>query len=133
MYYLVIPFVKIHTIIVRCCCRTECSKLVFLLIRGLVTSWLDYGNTTLFWITDQLMHRLEMVWRSTVRIVMQTRRSDRQSMTTILQRLYWLPLKLIFVKFRRKVTLIWICLVGINGISIDRVYKNNILGVMIYD
>ena len=31
------------------------------------------------------MHRLEMVWRSTVRIVMQTRRSDRQSMTTILE------------------------------------------------
>ena len=38
IYYLIIPFVKIHTIIVRCCCRTECSKLVFLLIRGLVTS-----------------------------------------------------------------------------------------------
>ena len=42
------------------------------------------------------MHRLEMVWRSTVRIVMQTRRSDRQSMTTILQRLYWLPMKILF-------------------------------------
>ena len=42
------------------------------------------------------MHRLEMVWRSTVRIVMQTRRSDRQSMTAILQRLYWLPMKILY-------------------------------------
>ena len=70
--------------IVPCCCRTECSKLVFLLIRGLVTSRLDYGNATLFGISDQLIHRLEMVRQSTVRIVMPTRRSDRQSMTTIL-------------------------------------------------
>ena len=42
------------------------------------------------------MHRLEMVLRSTVRIVMQTGRSDRQSMTTILQRLYWLPMKILY-------------------------------------
>ena len=42
------------------------------------------------------MHRLEMVRRSTVRIVMQTRRSDRQSMTTILQRLYWLPVNILY-------------------------------------
>ena len=58
---------------------------MFLLIRGLVTSRLDYGNATLFGISDQLIHRLEMVRRSTVRIVMPTRRSDRQSMTTILE------------------------------------------------
>ena len=41
---------------------------------------------------DRLLHRLEMVQRSAAR-VMQIRRGDRQSMTTILQRLHWLPVK----------------------------------------
>ena len=39
------------------------------------------------------LHRLEMVQRSAAGIVMQIRRGDRQSMTTILQRLHWLPVK----------------------------------------
>ena len=47
----------------------------------------------LFLITDRLLHRLEMVQRSAARIVMQTRRGDRQSMTTILRQLHWLPIK----------------------------------------
>ena len=63
------------------------------LIHGLVTSRLDYGNAMLFGIADRLLHRLEMVQRSAARIVMQIRRGDRQSMTTILQRLHWLPVK----------------------------------------
>ena len=63
------------------------------LIHGLVTSRLDYGNAMLFLITDRLLHRLEMVQRSAARIVMQIRRADRQSMTTILRQLHWLPIK----------------------------------------
>ena len=63
------------------------------LIHGLVTSRLDYGNAMLFGITDRLLHRLEMVQRSAARIVMQIRRGDRQSMTTILRQLHWLPIK----------------------------------------
>ena len=63
------------------------------LIHGLVTSRLDYGNAMLFGIADRLLHRLEMVQRSAARIVMQIRRGDRQSMTTILQRLHWLSVK----------------------------------------
>ena len=47
----------------------------------------------LFGIADRLLHRLEMVQRSAARVVMQIRRGDRQSMTTILQRLHWLPVK----------------------------------------
>ena len=58
------------------------------LIHGLVTSRLDYGNAMLFGIADRLLHRLEMVQRSAARVVMQIRRGDRQSMTTILQRLH---------------------------------------------
>ena len=47
----------------------------------------------LFGIADRLLHRLEMVQRSAARVVMQIRRGDRQLMTTILQRLHWLPVK----------------------------------------
>ena len=60
------------------------------LIHGLVTSRLDYGIAMLFGIADPLLHRLEMVQRSAARIVLRIRRGDRQSMTTVLQRLHWL-------------------------------------------
>ena len=63
------------------------------LIHGLVTSRLDYGNAMLFLITDHLLHRLEMVQRSAARIVMQIRRGDRQSMTTILRNYTGCPLR----------------------------------------
>ena len=63
------------------------------LIHGLVTTRLDFGNAMLSGIADRLLHRLEMVQRSAARVVMQIRRGDRQSMTTILQRLHWLPVK----------------------------------------
>ena len=53
------------------------------LTHGLVTSRLDYGNAMLFGIADRLLHRLQMVQRSAARVVMQIRRGDRQSMTTI--------------------------------------------------
>ena len=63
------------------------------LIHGLVTSRLDYGNAILYGISDRHMHRLEMVQRSAARIVTQIRRGDRQSMTTILRQLHWLPVR----------------------------------------
>ena len=63
------------------------------LIHGLVTSRLDYGNAILHGISDRHMHRLEMVQRSASRIVRQIRRGDRQSMTTILRQLHWLPVR----------------------------------------
>ena len=40
-----------------------------------------------------VLHRLEMVQRSAARIVMQIRQGDRQSMTTILRQLHWLPVR----------------------------------------
>ena len=63
------------------------------LIHGLVTSRIDYGNAILFGISDRHLHRLEMVQRSAARIIMQIRRGDRQSMTTILGQLHWLPVR----------------------------------------
>ena len=70
-------------------CTTVCKSL----IHGLVTSRLDYGNATLYGISDRHMHRLEMVKRSAARIFRQIRRGDRQSMTTILRQLHWLPVR----------------------------------------
>ena len=58
-----------------------------------MTSRIDYGNAILFGINDRHLHRLEMVQRSAARIVMQIRRGDRQSMTTILRQLHWLPVR----------------------------------------
>ena len=63
------------------------------LIHGLVTSRIDYSNAILFGISDRHLHRLEMVQRSAARIVMQIRRSDWQSMMTILRQLHWLPVR----------------------------------------
>ena len=58
-----------------------------ILIHGLVTLRIDYGNAIVFGISDGHQHRLEMVQRSVARIVMQIRRGDRQSMMTILLQL----------------------------------------------
>ena len=63
------------------------------LIHGLVTSRIDYGKAILFGISDRHLHRMEMVQRSAARIVIQIRRGDRQSMTTILPQLHWLPVR----------------------------------------
>ena len=84
-YYHLSRIAKIRHSLTTSVCKT--------LIHGLVTSRLDYGNAMLFGIADRLLHRLEMVQRSAARIVMQIRRGVRQSMTTILQRLHWLPVK----------------------------------------
>ena len=63
------------------------------LIHGLVTSRIDYDNAIIFGISDRHLHRLEMVQRSAARIVMEIRRGDRQSMTTILRQLHWLSVR----------------------------------------
>ena len=86
MYYLA-RIAKIRDSLTTSVCKS--------LIHGLVTSRLDYGNAMLFLITDRLLHRLDMVQPSAARIVMQIRRGDRQSMTTELWQLYWLPIKIL--------------------------------------
>ena len=84
-YYHLARIAKIRDSLTTSVCKS--------LIHGLVKSRLDYGNAMLFLITDRLLHGLEMVQRSVARIVMQIRRGDRQSMTTILGQLHWLPIK----------------------------------------
>ena len=84
-YYHLARIAKIRDSLTTSVCKS--------VIHGLVTSRLDYGNAMLYLIIDSLLHRLEMVQRSAARIVMQIRRGDRQSMTTILRQLHWLPMK----------------------------------------
>ena len=57
-----------------------------------VISRLDYGNALLYGITDRLLHRLEMIQHSAARIIM-CKRHNRQSITAVLRRLHWLPVK----------------------------------------
>ena len=62
-------------------------------MHALVISRLDYGNELLYGITDRLLHRLEMIQHSAARIIMCIKRHDRQSITAVLRRLHWLPVK----------------------------------------
>ena len=66
-----------------------CKTLVY----ALVISRLDYGNALIYGITDRLLHRLEMIQHSAARIIMCIKRHDRQSITAVLRRLHWLPVK----------------------------------------
>ena len=56
-------------------------------------SRLDYGNALLYAITDRLLHRPEMIQHPVARIIMCIKRHDRQSITTVLRQLHWLPVK----------------------------------------
>ena len=63
------------------------------LVHALVIYRLDYGNALLYGTTDRLLHRLEMIQHSAARIIMCIKRHDRQSITAVLRRLHWLPVK----------------------------------------
>ena len=63
------------------------------LVHALVISRLDYGNALLHGITDRLLHRLEMIQHSAARIIMCIKRHDRESITAVLRRLHWIPVK----------------------------------------
>ena len=59
---------------------------------SLVTSRLDYSIAVLYGITGRQMHRLEMVQRAGVRVVLQIKRNDRQqSISAGLRRLQCVP------------------------------------------
>ena len=89
-------------------CRTACTSRIRsslpisarkTLLHALVTSKLDFGNAALCGITGTLLHRLEMVQRAAVRVVLGLRRRDHHSMTAALQRLHWLPVAYI-IRFK---------------------------------
>ena len=84
-YYHLFRIAKIRASLTIVACKT--------LVHALVISRLDYGNALLYGITDRLLHRLEMIQHSAARIIMCIKRHDRQSITAVLRRLHWLPVK----------------------------------------
>ncbi len=84
-YYHLFRIAKIRASLTIVACNT--------LVHALVISRLDYGNALLYGITDRLLHRLEMIQHSAARIIMCIKRHDRQSITAVLRRLHWLPVK----------------------------------------
>ena len=75
---------------IRKCLNTTACKM---LVHSFVTSHIDYVNAVLYGISDRLLHRLEMVQRSSARVVLRIRRGDWQSMTAALKHLHWLSVK----------------------------------------
>ena len=60
-------------------------------LRSLVISRLDFGNATLYGISETLLHRLQVVQNSAARLIMRVRR--REHITPILFALHWLPVR----------------------------------------
>ena len=66
---------------------TTCKTLVL----SLVISRLDFGNTTLYGISETLLHGLQVVQNSAARLIMRVR--QREHITPILFALHWLPVR----------------------------------------
>ena len=66
---------------------TACETIVL----SLVISRLDFGNATLYGISETLLHRLQVVQNSAARLIMRVRR--REHITAILFALHWLPVR----------------------------------------
>ena len=69
------------------------------LIHGLLISRLDYGNATILGISDRHLHSLEIV-----KSVMQIRRGDRKSMTTILEFKLLVHVAMAFIRWHARVS-----------------------------
>ena len=66
---------------------TACKTIVL----SLVMSRLDFGNSTLYGISETLLHRLHVVQNSAARLIMRVRR--REHITPILFALHWQPVR----------------------------------------
>ena len=66
---------------------TACETIVL----SLVISRLDFGNATLYAISETLLHRLQVVQNSAACLIMRVRR--REHITPILFALHWLPVR----------------------------------------
>ena len=66
---------------------TACKTMVLIL----VISRLDFGNATLYGISETLLHRLQVVQNSAARLIMRVRK--REHITPILFALHWLPVR----------------------------------------
>ena len=62
-----------------------------IIVHSLVISRLDFGNATLYGISDALLHRLQVLQNSAARLITGTRR--REHISPVLFALHWLPIR----------------------------------------
>ncbi len=58
-----------------------------------VTSTLDYGTSLLYVLQYTKLRKLQMVHKASARVLIQAKKYDRISMTTVRKSLHWLPIK----------------------------------------
>ncbi len=58
-----------------------------------VTSTLDYGNSLMYSLPYIKLRKLQMVQNASARVLIQAKKYDRISMTTVRKNLNWLPIK----------------------------------------
>ena len=61
------------------------------LVNALVTSRLDYANAILYGIPEFLIHKLQLVQNNAAKLILRKKKYD--SVTPLLKRLHWLPIK----------------------------------------
>ena len=61
------------------------------LVRTLVLSRLDYGNSVLVGLSEEQLHKLQKVQNTAARIISLTTKRDH--ITPVLKNLHWLPIK----------------------------------------
>ena len=62
-----------------------------IIVHSLVVSRLDFGNATLYGISEALLHRLQVLQNSAARLITGTRR--REHISPVLFALHWLPIR----------------------------------------
>ena len=70
------------------------QKMTEKLIHGFVTSRLDYCNSLLFGLPDNVLKKLQLIQNSAARVVTRRRLCDRDHITPVLRELHWLPVSL---------------------------------------
>ena len=84
-----IAYYHLHNIAsIRRSLTTSACKII---VHSLVISRLDFGNATLYGISDALLYRLQVLQNSAARLITGTRR--REHISPVLFALHWLPIR----------------------------------------
>ena len=75
------------------------------IVRALVTSRLDYGNSLLLGITKAQLHKLQLIQNRAARLIYGARSSEH--ITPYLARLHWLPVN---QRFKFTVSYLYLCI-----------------------
>ena len=83
LYHHLRSIAKVRNALTTTACKT--------IVLSLDISRLDFGNATLYGISETLLHRLQVVQNSAARLIMRVR--QREHITPILFALHWLPVR----------------------------------------